>query len=274
VTWFQAVVLGIVQGATEFLPVSSSGHLVLVPWLLGWQLEGQVFFPFSVVVHWGTVAAVILSMRSDLASVLAAAVRSLIVRRPLGTSESRLAWMLVLASLPAALAGLLFGEQVEQAFGEPRTVGLLLLATATILLIGERLGQRERGLDELGASDSLVVGFGQALALFPGISRSGATISVGLSRGLARVAAARFSFMLAVPIMIGAGAVALLDLAEESSTGVDLSPLLIGFMSAAAVGTLAIRWLLRYLSSGSLHRFAVYCALVGGLTVVLSLIRA
>jgi undecaprenyl-diphosphatase len=185
--------------------------------------------------------------------------------------------LLVLASIPAAGAGLLLGEQVEQAFGEPRAVGLLLLTTAAILMIGEGLGQRilrEKSQIELSASDSLLIGFGQALALFPGISRSGATIAVGLSRGLERVSAARFSFLLAVPIMIGAGTVALLDLARESSPEADLTPLLIGFLIAAAVGTLAIRWLLRYLTSGSLRAFAVYCALAGSAAVVLSLIRA
>lgn len=273
-SWLQALLLGAVQGLTEFLPISSSGHLALVPWVLGWEIGPAAALPFAVVAHWGTVLAVVVVLRHDLWELLVEAGRALLRRQPQSTPPARLAWLLALATVPAAAAGVLLEQQVEQAFSAPATVALLLWVTALLLLLGERLARESRrSLIALRTSDALLIGLAQALALFPGISRSGATMAAGVSRGLSRLTAARFSFLLAVPIMLGAGAASLLDVIGRSEAQQLLAPLLIGFASSAVVGALAIRWLLEYLSRGSLRVFAVYCLAAGAAALALSVLR-
>ena len=279
-TWYQAVILGVVQGASEFLPISSSAHLVLVPWLLGWEIEPRLFFSFSVLVHWGTLAAVIISLREDLLRLGRAAIRGLARGRPFESREASLAWLVLLATLPGALAGILFADVVEQAFGRPALVAALLIGTAALLALGEQLRANRaakaagfRAQADLETPDALLIGLAQAMALLPGISRSGLTIACGLSRGLDRVDAARFSFLLAVPIMLGAGIVSLADLADDPGAAAALAPIAIGFLTAAVVGFAAIRWLLRYLSHASLRAFSIYCALIGAAGLLLSLVR-
>jgi undecaprenyl-diphosphatase len=273
-TLLQALVLGIVQGATEFLPISSSGHLVLVPWLLGWRFEPGVAFVFDVLVQWGTLAAVLVYFRDDLIRLVKAAVGQLAQGRPLGSADARLAWALAAASLPAALLGLLLKDLVETAFGDPLAVSLFLLVTALLLGLSERIGRRRRTMHEVGLLDALLIGLAQAAALFPGISRSGATIAGGLMRDLRRAEAARFSFLMSVPVMIGAGAIALLDLGGMASAAEQLPALIAGFLSAALVGYVAIRWLLAYLASHRLTVFVIYCALLGLTGVGISLLRS
>ena len=288
-TLIQALVLGIVQGLTEFIPVSSSAHLVLVPWLLGWTFEPQAAFAFNVLVQLGTLVAVIVCFWRDGVSILSAAVGALRTRR---WAEGRLAWLLILATLPAAAAGILLKDLVEQAFASPAASAGFLLVTATLLGLSEILRRRmdERppappaaakaasegvgdgardALEELKPVDSVVIGLAQALALFPGISRSGSTIAAGLSRGLTRPQAARFSFLMSVPIMLGAGLVAASDLSSLPNARELLPSLAAGFLAAGLVGFLAIRWLLRFLARRSLWVFAAYCALAGlaGLTL-------
>ncbi len=273
-TLFQALVLGVVQGATEFLPISSSAHLVLVPWLLGWHIDPQAAFAFNVLVQWGTLLAVITYFSHDLLRLATAALRALAVRRPFATPDARLAWLLLAASLPAAIVGLLLKEQVAASFEQPRTVSLFLLLTAALLAASERIGRRRRSLDGLQLPDALWIGLAQALALFPGVSRSGATIAGGLARDLKRPDAARFSFLMAVPIMIGAGLVALADLARTPDAAAQVPPLLVGFAAAAFVGYLAIRWLLAYLTRRPLSIFIAYCTLAGLAGLALSFFYA
>jgi undecaprenyl-diphosphatase len=268
---FQAIVLGIVQGLTEFVPVSSSAHLVLVPWILGWEFEPEPAFIFNVLVQLGTLVGVIVYFWRDLVSLVRAALRGIAAGRPLTDPESRLAWLIVLASLPAAAAGVLFRDAVERAFGNPVAVCAFLIVTAALLWIGERIGRRERGLERLTSLDAIWVGIGQAFALFPGVSRSGTTIAAGLLRHLQRPDAARFSFLMSVPIMLGAGAIALLDLASIPTPSSLLPPLAAGFASAAVVGYLSIRWLLGYLARRPLGPFALYCFLLGVAGLLLSL---
>jgi undecaprenyl-diphosphatase len=294
VTLIQALVLGIVQGLTEFIPVSSSAHLVLVPWLLGWTFEPQAAFAFNVLVQLGTLVAVIVCFWRDGLSILSAAIGALRTRR---WAEGRLAWLLILATLPAAAAGILLKDLVEQAFASPAASAAFLLVTATLLGLSEvlhrRLGERppatlaaalatpeggENGardaLEELRVADSLIIGLAQALALLPGISRSGSTIAAGLTRGLTRPQAARFSFLMSVPIMLGAGLVAASDLASLPNARELLPSLAAGFLSAALVGFLAIRWLLRFLARRSLWVFAAYCALAGLAGLTLNMTRS
>ncbi len=272
-TVFQALILGIVQGATEFLPVSSSGHLVLVPWLLGWQLDPQAAFVFDVLVQWGTLLAVIAYFWRELVDLVRAAVLGLIHGHPFESPSARLAWLLVLASLPAAVLGLAFKDIVEATFGQPAMVFGFLLVTSAVLAVSEWLGHRSRSMDSLRWTDALWIGFAQVLALFPGVSRSGSTIAGGMTRNLRRPDAARFAFLMSVPIMIGAGLVALRDLMGLPDVGAQLGNLAIGFLAAAVVGYLAIRWLLRYLSHRPLTVFIVYTALVGLVGLALSIWR-
>lgn len=262
-TLFQALILGVVQGATEFIPISSSAHLVLVPWALGWQLDHGPAFIFDVLVQWGTLVAVIAYFRADLKALVGTALSDLLRGRPFARVEGRLAWLLLLASAPAAAAGLLIKDQVQQAFTDPGVVSLFLLVTAGLLAASERIGSRTREVEQIGWLDALWIGAAQALALFPGISRSGSTIAGGMSRDLRRAAAARFSFLMSVPVMLGAGLIALVDLAGTANAGAQLAPLAVGFLGAVVVGYLSIRWLLDYLSRRPLTVFIVYCTAVG-----------
>ncbi len=273
-TVLQALILGVVQGATEFLPVSSSGHLVIVPWLLGWRLDPQATFVFDVLVQWGTLLALVIYFWRDLVELAVAAVTALFRGRPFDTPKARLAWLLVLASLPAAILGLAFKDTVEATFSQPRLVFACLLVTALLLALSEWLGHRSRAVEELRWTDAVWIGFAQALALFPGVSRSGSTIAGGMTRNLRRADAARFAFLMAVPIMIGAGLVALRDLARLPGAASQISSLLVGFAAAAVVGYAAIRWLLGYLARRPLTPFIIYTALVGAAGLVLSFWRA
>ncbi len=271
-TTIQAIVLGTVQGLTEFLPVSSSAHLVLVPWLLRWKFDPDAAFVFDVLVQLGTLLAVIVYFWRDLWGLLTAGVRSLI-RRDFSPPQARLAWLLVLATLPAAVAGALLRDLVSEAFASPMAVGGFLLFTGAFLLAAEGRSLAARDLSKLGWLDSLFIGVTQAFALFPGISRSGATIGAGLLRGMDRQSAARFSFLMSVPIMLGAGAFEGRHLLGMPTLGQQILPLTVGFAAAAVIGFLAIRWLLGYLAHHSLRPFALYCAVVGVTILIIGLVR-
>jgi undecaprenyl-diphosphatase len=265
----QAIVLGLVQGATEFIPISSSGHLVLVPWFLGWDSPGLVF---DTVVHWGTLVAVLAYFWHDWLALILAGVRGL-VRWDWRDPLARLAWLLIVGSLPAATIGYLLENFFESLFGKPVWVGVFLLVTAGLLAVSERLGKRSRDLDDLRWPDALLIGLGQAAAIAPGISRSGATIATGLFRGLERPDAARFSFLLVTPITFGAGLFKLLDLLSMPEPLAQVPALAAGFLTAAIVGYLCIWGLLRYLQRGNLYPFAIYCALLGLCCLVVAWLR-
>jgi undecaprenyl-diphosphatase len=271
---FQALVLGLVQGATEFIPISSSGHLVLVPWLLGWE---KAPLAFDTMVHWGTLVAVLAVFWRELWGLLVAALGSLVARvderyvydRP----QARLAWAILLGSLPAAVAGFLLEGFFEELFGKPAAAAGLLLVTAGILALSERLSRQERPMSTVRWSDALFIGGAQALAIMPGISRSGATIAAGLILGIRREMAARFSFLLSVPVILGAGLFKLLDLAAEGGVGDLAGAMVVGFGVAAVSGYACIRWLLNYLARRPLYVFALYCLAFGLLNLVVALVR-
>jgi undecaprenyl-diphosphatase len=266
---FRAAVLGLFQGLTEFIPVSSSAHLVLVPFLLRWPAPDLAF---DVSVHLGTAAAVITYFARDLAAMAAGTVRWLARRgSPADAASARLAGLLAIGSVPAGLAGIFLEGLFEELFtrsgsvddvGAPLTAGFLLL-TALILWVAERVHARrgresEREIADLRFTDALIVGAFQALAIAPGISRSGATIGAGVFRGLRREAAARFSFLLSIPAILGAGIVALPDV----PAGADVGPLLVGALVAAVSGFAAVAFLLRYLRTKTMKPFAGYCVLL------------
>jgi undecaprenyl-diphosphatase len=278
----QAIILGIVQGVTEFAPVSSSAHLVLVPWAFGWPSPGVAF---DAILHWGTLTAVMVYFWRDWVRVIKGLFRSLMTRGPwdaqpgsrLADADSRLAWWIIIGTIPAMVLGLAFKDFFESLFSSPPAVGALLLVTALILVLGERAGARarERGrkTGQMNLIDTLLIGLAQAAAIAPGISRSGSTISTGLARGLKRDAAARYSFMLGAPIILGAGLLPLLDLVQAGGLRQELPIMVIGFLAAAIAGYVCIKYLLRYLQHGSLYIFAVYCAVIGVVSLLLGVLR-
>lgn len=270
----KALVLGILQGATEFLPISSSGHLVLVPWWLGWD---DPPLTFDVVVHLGTLTAVLAYFWRDWLTLLRAGWTALKTRSTPNTPhqelDARLLLLLIVGTIPAALAGLLL-ESAFEAISTPPVVAALLLVTAALLVFSERRVTSNRALDGLRLSDALTVGAAQALAILPGISRSGSTIAAGMVRGLPRASAARFSFLLATPIIMGAGAKQALDLIlgnEPLADGMALA-LIVGFLSAAIVGYACIWFLMRLLQHRRLYGFAIYCAVFGTLSLLVALL--
>lgn len=268
-TNLQALILGIVQGLTEFLPVSSSGHLVLVPYLLNWQIPEEQVFVFDVLVQLGTLVAVIIYFWKDLWSIATAFVTSFWKREEYRRTEVRLGWFIILATIPAVILGLLFKDTFEAAFSNPPMTAAFLGFTALLLIAAEAFGKRSRTMEQLNWLDALIVGFFQVLALFPGVSRSGATITGGMTRGLDRRGAARFSFLIAVPSMLGAGVLATLDLLQVPDLGSFIGPMAIGFITAGVVGYFSIHWLLRYLTRNPLNYFAIYLVIVSTLVLVL-----
>jgi undecaprenyl-diphosphatase len=266
---FQAVVLGIVQGATEFLPISSSAHLVLVPWLLGWASPDLVF---DTIVHWGTLAAVVLYFAGDLWVIIRDWALGTFRLRP-ATPSTRLGWLIILGTIPAVLMGALGEEPVEALFAAPAWAAGFLLVTAAILVVSERIGRQTRDAESMTWWEALLIGLAQGLALAPGISRSGATIAMGLVLGLRRPAAARFSFLLSVPIILGAGLLQLLDFVGTPGASDSAGLLAVGFLAAAVSGFLAIHFLLSFVRRRRLYPFAAYCALLGITALALYFLR-
>jgi len=260
---FQAVILGVVQGLTEFIPVSSSGHLVLVPHVLGWRFDQSQAFVFDVLVQWGTLFAVIVYFWRDLMGIAEAFVKGLSIREPFATEDARMGWYLIIATIPAVVVGLLAKDLVESAFASARATGFFLLVTAALLVVAELVGKRNRSTRQINWRDALWIGCSQVLALLPGVSRSGSTIAGGMTRNLDRSSAARFSFLMSIPVLFGAGVLALKDLFAMPAADHFLLPLAAGFLAALISGYAAIRWLIAYLGKHSLYVFAGYCLLVG-----------
>lgn len=271
--FLQAVILGIVQGITEFLPISSSAHLVITPLIFNWQIPEEQIFPFAVLVQVGTLAAVIIYFFKDLLKIIAAIFSGLKARAPFTDPDARLGWLIVLASIPAGLAGLLLKDTVEAAFKNPLAVAGFLVITALWLYGAERYSKRSRELSSIGWLDAVIIGFAQVLALFPGISRSGATISAGMTRHLDRPAAARFSFLMTIPIMSAAGLIGVLDLLTTPDLAAFLPILITGVLTAALVGFASIHWLLKFLARSPLTPFSIYCLAAAALTIVVYYVR-
>jgi undecaprenyl-diphosphatase len=268
-TLLQAFILGIVQGLTEFLPISSSAHLVITPFILGWKFPDEQILPFDVLVQLGTLAAVIVYFWPDLWKIIQAFVQGILKGKPFADFYSRLGWLLILATIPAGIFGLLIKKLIDQAFQSVLATGLLLFVTAALLLIAERVGKRQRKLEQLTWVDALWMGVAQALSVFPGISRSGTTMAGGLARNLDRVAAARFSFLMSIPVMLAAGALEVKDVIQTPGLISLVPQILVGFLAAAVVGYISIRWLLQFVTTHSLRAFSVYCAALGTLVVIL-----
>ena len=258
-TILQSIILGIVQGLTEFLPISSSAHLVLTPYLFGWQIPADDAFIFDVLVQLGTLVAVIAYFWADLWAIVKAFLTGIWRKQPFADAQARLGWYIILATLPAVLGGFLIKDMVEAAFDSPIATALFLLVTAALLVAAERVGRRTSQMQAMNWIDAVIIGVFQLLAVFPGVSRSGSTIAGGMFRNLDRTSAARFSFLMSIPAMLGAGVLASIDLARMPNFASQLPTLAAGFVAAAVVGYLSIRWLLGYLTRRPLYIFAIYC---------------
>jgi undecaprenyl-diphosphatase len=270
-TILQSILLGIIQGLTEFIPVSSTAHLLLAQRLMGIDPNTPGMFAYNVLVQWGTLVAVIIFYWADLWAIGRAWVLGLWQRRPFAGPQARMGWYIILGSLPALAAAFLFKDAVEWLFRtQIYEVIIRLWLTVALLVIAERLGKRIRSLDSLTWKDALWIGCAQILAVIPGASRSGSTMTGGMLRNLDRPAAARFAFLLSIPVMLAAGAYESLDLLKMPDLAGFLPVMAVGFLTAAVVGYLAIRWLIAYLTKHSLYDFAIYCAALGLLAVILA----
>jgi undecaprenyl-diphosphatase len=269
----QAIVMGIVQGLTEFLPISSSGHLIIVPYLLGWNDPFLQSLAFSVVISAGTLAALLVYFRHDWARLIPAGLATIRDRSFQGDPDRRLAWLIAVATIPAAIAGFLFNDVFEQAVRQAGLVAIMLLVGAAILWLADRWGSKRRDLDELGFPAAIAIGAAQALALIPGVSRSGVSISAGLFAGLTREGAARFSFLMATPITALAVGYETVKLIRGDVAGVAAVPLIAGTIAAFISGMLAIAILLRFVRTHSYGIFVAYRIVVAAIVIVVFLVR-
>jgi undecaprenyl-diphosphatase len=265
----QALVLGIVQGLTEFLPISSSGHLALIPWLFGWKDPGLTF---DVALHMGTLIAVIGYFWRDWVDMFGGFARTVRRRSMADDAQGRLFWLLVVASIPGAIVGALAESAAANALRAPAVVASLMIGVAFLLIAAEAAGSRKRLLKDIGLSDAVIVGISQAIAICPGVSRSGITMTTGLFAGLSRETAARFSFLMSTPIIAGAGLFSLRHVLKEGLPSDERMAFFLGFLAAAAVGYLAISVLLRYIQHHSLRVFAYYRFAFGALVLAIVLI--
>jgi len=253
---FESIVWGIIQGATEFLPVSSSGHLVLIPNIFGFR---PPTLTEAAIAHLGTLLAVLIYFWQDILDIVKGVVNDLLKGAPFESAESRMGWFIIIGTIPAALIGLPFKSFFEEAFGSPTMAAIFLFVTAALIVLGERMVSGHKPVEEMNWIDAITIGVFQAGALFPGISRSGSTIVGGLLRGLDRSTAARFSFLLGIPAILGAGLSAIVDLLSLSNLSEQLLPMGTVFLVATTVGYACIAWLLNWVRNHTLIPFAIYC---------------
>jgi undecaprenyl-diphosphatase len=256
---FHSFLLGIIQGLTEFIPVSSTAHLLVAEHFMGLDPNDEMFFSFSVLVQLGTLVSVFIFYWKDLVGLFQA-----FFAKPFSTRDNKLAWYIIIATIPALIFGFVLKDAVEALFRNPLVEATIRLLTASVLLfLAEWLTKKNRTLDSITWLDALFIGILQVLAIFPGASRSGTTISGGMFRGFDRPSAARFAFLMSVPVMLAAGGYQTLDVIKMPSLGQFLPLLAVGFITAAVVGWFAIKWLIGYLGKHSLYLFAAYCAVMG-----------
>jgi len=273
----QAALVGLLQGLTEFIPISSSAHLELAPWIAGWESDGLIgSLAFDVFLHLGTLVALLVYFARDWVRYAGAWIASVRERRIGDDPDRRIAWLLLAATVPAAIIGFALEGLIEEAFhgdsdaARLAIAGFLVLGAAA-LWVADRFGRRERTLEELTTSTALTVGLSQALALLPGISRSGATITAGLALGMTRESAARLSFLLATPITLGAGLYGSRRLLTEPHTGTEWLAIVTGFVVAALAGLMAIGFLLAWLRRRSVAAFSLYRVGFAAVIVILVL---
>jgi len=257
-TILQAIVFGAVQGLTEFLPVSSTAHLILLPWFMGWPDPGLAF---DVALHLGTLVALLIYFRADWIALIASALG--ILRGRTQTPNARMAILIIAATIPGAAAGALFEHKVEDALRAPQLIAVMLIVMALVLVAAEIVGRRKKTLDDISWGDAITVGVAQAFAIVPGVSRSGSTISAGLFLSMKRDTAARFSFYLSAPIIAGAVGKKIIDILKSGLAVDQLNPFIIGIVSSGIIGYLAIAFLMRYLQTHNTYLFVIYRIALG-----------
>jgi undecaprenyl-diphosphatase len=266
-----AIILGIVQGLTEFLPISSSAHLIIVPWILGWEPAGLAF---DVSLHVGTAVAVLAYFWREWVVLVREMVMGLLQGKPLANGKRKLGWLLVAATIPAAVAGLILDDYVEDFLRTPLVPVATLVLFGLLLYGAERWSRQCRNMEQLGWTDSLWIGISQAIALIPGVSRSGVTISAALILHVERESAARFSFLLSTPVIVGAGLLegyrGMSGAAGSVVSMTELSVIAVGTLSSAITGFLCIRYFLRYLRTHSLLPFVIYRFVLAAVILVLA----
>lgn len=259
-SFLEAVVLGVVQGLGEFLPISSSAHLVLTPWVFGWEYHG---IAFDVALHIGTLVAVLSFFWQDW---LIMARDGLLNRR---TTDGRMFWYLAAATVPGAAFGYLFEEQIATVFRNPMLIGIMLVVMGVVLYLADKLSPAVKTINHVGWRESILIGISQAFAMIPGVSRSGITMTAGRLLGLDRESSARFSFLLSTPIIVGAGVYQFKELTPADFT----LPFFTGMLVSALVGYMAIKFLLRFLVNNSFSIFVIYRFIIGAGVVWLALAR-
>jgi undecaprenyl-diphosphatase len=282
----QSMILGVIQGLTEFIPISSSAHLIIVPWLFGWGEGLLSSLSFDVALHLGTLIAVLSYFAGDWVRLFKAGVASIAERRIGADTDRRLAWFLVIGTIPGGVVGLLAESTIERLFHAPGApiqpgamvaMAVILALLGVFLLMAERFARHVRAVEQLTLRDILIIGCAQALAVFPGVSRSGATITAGLALGLRREAAARFSFLLSAPIIAGAGGKSLWNIARDiREHGIDSFEFVsfaAGFLAAAVSGYFCIKYLLRFLAKHPTTVFVLYRWAMAGLIIGVVLFR-
>jgi undecaprenyl-diphosphatase len=286
VTILQAIILGIVQGLTEFIPISSSAHLVIVPWLFRWTDPALESLTFDVALHLGTLLALLVFFAADWVRLIRAGIASIVERKVGSDLDRRLAWLLVIGCIPGGIAGVLLESKITELFHAPNApiqptamvaMGILIALLGALLFLAERLARHERKMDQLTLKDAIEIGLAQAFAIFPGVSRSGSTITAGLAIGLERETAARFSFLLSAPIIAGAGLKSLWEIYQGIQAGAiasaDLILFPVGFIAAAISGYLCVKFLLRFLQKNSTNIFVYYRWALAALVIVVALVR-
>lgn len=265
---YQAIILAVVQGLTEFLPISSSAHLALAPWLFGWRDQG---LEFDIALHFGTLAAVIIYFFRDWLQIFAQAAGINYAPDPELRLNRPMLWLLAIASLPIGFFGYKFKDYAETTWRSPLVIGTMLIGIGILMAIAERVSRRERGIGAIGLTDAITIGFAQALAIVPGTSRSGITITAGLFRNIDRAAAARFSFLLSTPAVAAAAAKAFYDLYKQGGVAPDMRlPFYTGIVVSALTGCIVIAFLLRFLRANSLRFFVIYRIIFGLIVLALA----
>jgi undecaprenyl-diphosphatase len=279
----KAILLGLVQGLTEFVPISSSAHLVIIPWMFQWEDPALESLPFDVALHLGTLIALLGYFAMDWVRLIRAWVASIVERKIGEDLDRRLAWFLVIGTVPGGVMGMLFEHKVEEWF-HPSVGGiqnssmiamaLIIAVLGGLLFLAERLAVHQRQLGQLRLKDSILIGLAQALAIFPGVSRSGSTITAGLALGLERATAARFSFLLSAPIVAGAGLKSIIKVTRDMQGGMipdsDLTLFVVGFIAAAISGYFCIKFLMRFLQKHPTNSFVYYRWILALLVLVVA----
>lgn len=266
-SWWEALILGIVQGLTEFLPISSSAHLSIVGQLIGNNDPGSAF---TAITQIGTEAAVVLYFAKDIGRIIKKWVLALAGTVPQSDPDVRMGWLVIIGSIPIVALGLLFQDQIDSALRNLWITVAMLAGVAVLLFLADRFARHTRTLDQLTWKHGIYYGLAQSAALIPGVSRSGATISAGLAMGYTREAAARYSFLLAIPAVLGSGFYKLTDIAQDPAP-VSWLPIILATVVAFAIGLAVIHWLLRYVSKNSFTIFVVYRLALAALVAVLLL---